>query len=69
MMPPQFENVVREVSLKSLKSKALTPYHSQPVWCSHCCVRIAPYDLKTTHHGKAYHRDCYIKLVHAQSKK
>jgi hypothetical protein len=54
--------------MKNLKSKALTPYHPQPVWCSHCCVRIAPYDLRTIFHGKAYHRDCHAKLIHAQTK-
>jgi len=55
--------------MKNLKSKALSPYQPQPVWCTHCCVRIAPYDLRTILHGKAYHRDCHTKLVRAQKNK
>jgi len=53
--------------MKTLKSKSVTPYHLQPVWCSHCCVRIAPYDMRTVFQGKDYHRDCYAKLSHAQA--
>jgi len=48
--------------MKTSKSKSITPYHPQPVWCSHCCVRIAPYDMRTVIRGKDYHRDCYAKL-------
>ena len=54
--------------MKTLKAKAFTSYHPQPVWCSHCCIRIAPYDLRTVSHGKAYHRDCFAKLSHANGK-
>jgi hypothetical protein len=54
--------------MKNLKSKTPTPYQPQPVWCFHCCVRIAPYDLRTVFHGKPYHRDCYTKVVNAQNK-
>jgi hypothetical protein len=35
---------------------------SDPVWCHRCSIRIAPYDLRTVHQGKVYHRDCYAKL-------
>jgi len=49
--------------MKTSKSKSITPYHAQPVWCSHCCVRIAPYDMRTVIRGKDYHRDCYAKLA------
>lgn len=51
--------------MKSLKSKTSASYHSQPVWCSHCRIRIAPYDVRTVYHGKDYHRDCYTKVSHA----
>ena len=33
----------------------------QPVWCHRCCIRIAPYDLRTVYQGKDYHRDCFLK--------
>jgi len=51
--------------MKSLKSKTSASYHPQPVWCDHCRIRIAPYDLRTVYHGKDYHRDCYAKVSHA----
>ncbi len=54
--------------MKTVKSKAISASNEQPVWCSHCCVRIAPYDLRTVSQGKPYHRDCYAKVIHAQSK-
>jgi hypothetical protein len=54
--------------MKSLKSKTSVSYHSQPVWCHHCCIRIAPYDSRTVHHGKNYHRDCYSKVLQANGK-
>ena len=43
----------------------------QPVWCHRCCIRIAPYDLKSIHQGKNYHRECYNKVNHekAQARK
>jgi len=50
--------------MKSLKSKASVSSSAQPVWCNHCRIRIAPYDSRTTYHGKDYHRDCYTKLSH-----
>jgi hypothetical protein len=54
--------------MKTLKSKAVTPYNPHPVWCTHCCVRIAPYDLRTVVKGKDYHRDCYAKISHIHGK-
>jgi hypothetical protein len=46
-----------------MKTKAKMPAsHSQPVWCHHCCIRIAPYSLKTVFRGKDYHKDCYLKI-------
>ena len=54
--------------MKSLKTRTAAAYHSQPVWCHHCCVRIAPYDLRTVFHGKDYHRDCFAKVSHANRK-
>jgi hypothetical protein len=41
----------------------------QPVWCHHCSIRIAPYDMRKIHHGKDYHRDCYNKLNLDKSRK
>jgi hypothetical protein len=49
--------------MKSLKSKT-SASTAQPVWCNHCRIRIAPYEFRTTYHGKDYHRDCYTKLSH-----
>jgi hypothetical protein len=54
--------------MKTLKGKASLSYHPQPVWCHHCCIRIAPYDSKTVFRGKDYHRDCFAKLSHASGK-
>ena len=56
-----------EVSLKTLKTKTAQA-NLQPVWCHHCCIRIAPYDMKTVFRGKDYHRDCYAKVSHAHGK-
>ena len=36
---------------------------SKPVWCVKCCLRIAPYDLRTVFKGKDYHRHCFEKMV------
>jgi hypothetical protein len=56
--------------MKSLKSKTSASYQSQPVWCNHCRIRIAPYDMKMVFHGKDYHQDCYKKVSHsAKSRK
>jgi hypothetical protein len=54
--------------MKTAKAKAVAAANPQPVWCHHCCIRIAPYDLRTVSHGKDYHRDCYLKLTQANSK-
>ncbi len=40
----------------------------RPVWCSECCLRIAPYDLRTVFKGKDYHRHCFKKMVHREGK-
>jgi hypothetical protein len=47
--------------MKNLKTKTDVAHNSQPVWCYHCCIRIAPYDLRTLFQGKEYHRDCIAK--------
>jgi hypothetical protein len=53
--------------MKSVKSK--TPaVHLQPVWCHHCCIRIAPYDVRTVSQGKDYHRDCFVKISQPNAK-
>ncbi len=54
--------------MKSAKAKPATAANPQPVWCHHCCIRIAPYDLRTVSHGKDYHRDCFNKLLNANAK-
>jgi len=53
--------------LKTLKTKTAQA-HLQPVWCHYCCIRIAPYDMKTVFRGKDYHRDCYAKASHGAGK-
>ena len=55
--------------MKTAKSKVATPASPQPVWCYHCCIRIAPYDLRTVSRGKDYHRDCFTKVTHAKAVK
>jgi len=54
--------------MKILKTKTSATFHTQPVWCHHCCIRIAPYDLRTVFRGKDYHRDCYAKVLHSNGK-
>jgi hypothetical protein len=49
--------------MKSLKSKTSVSFNL-PVWCNHCRIRIAPYDMRTVYQGKDYHRDCYTKVSH-----
>ncbi len=38
-----------------------------PVWCTKCNLRIAPYDLRTVHHGRNYHQDCFLRLVREEA--
>src|SRR3989344_128500 len=45
------------------KSKTVS---EKPVWCEKCCLRIAPYDLRTVSHGKDYHRDCYARMTRSE---
>jgi len=54
--------------MKIAKAKIAPTGNPQPVWCHHCCIRIAPYDIRTVFHGKDYHRDCFAKVSHASSK-
>lgn len=53
--------------MRTLKAKTPIATGPLPVWCSSCYIRIAPYDLKTVHRGKDYHRICYAK-IHGSSK-
>ena len=39
----------------------------EPVWCAKCCLRIAPYDVKTVYQRKDYHQHCFLKLVKAEA--
>ena len=48
--------------MRTLKAKTPTATGPIPVWCSSCFIRIAPYDLRTVHHGKDYHRKCFAKI-------
>jgi hypothetical protein len=48
--------------MKTAKAKSAMPSNPQPVWCHRCCIRIAPYDLRSVYQGKDYHRDCYLKV-------
>jgi hypothetical protein len=54
--------------MKSAKSKSSDASVLHPVWCHHCCIRIAPYALRTVFHGKDYHRVCFAKLANTNSK-
>jgi hypothetical protein len=49
--------------MKIAKSKIALGPHSQPIWCNHCRIRIAPYDLRTVSRGKDYHRECFVKVT------
>ncbi len=55
-------------SMKTAKAKTAAPSISQPVWCQRCCIRIAPYDLRTVYQGRDYHRDCFVKLSQENGK-
>jgi hypothetical protein len=55
--------------MKTAKAKTATAANLQPVWCHHCCIRIAPYDLRTVSRGKDYHRDCFLKLANGKAAK
>ena len=54
--------------MKVFKAKMSTAPMPSPVWCYHCRIRIAPYDMKTVFHGKDYHRDCFAKVSHANGR-
>ena len=45
------------------KSKGQYRPAGQAVWCPECCLRIAPYDLRTVFRGKDYHRNCFQKMT------
>ena len=55
--------------MKTAKAKTATAANLQPVWCHHCCIRIAPYDLRTVSRGKDYHRECFTKLANGKAAK
>ena len=55
--------------MRTTKAKTSGSGALQPVWCHHCSIRIAPYDMRKMHHGKDYHRDCYVKLNLDKSRK
>jgi hypothetical protein len=48
--------------MRTLKAKTPMTTGPLPIWCNRCYVRIAPYDLRTVHHGKDYHRTCFAKI-------
>jgi hypothetical protein len=54
--------------MKTAKAKSAMPSNPQPVWCHRCCIRIAPYDLRTVYQGKDYHRDCFLKVSNETGK-
>ena len=37
------------------------------VWCAKCCLRIAPYDLRTVYQRKDFHQQCFLKLVREEA--
>jgi len=48
-------------------TKAASAVMPTPVWCHRCSIRIAPYDNRSVHHGKIYHRGCYVKINHEKA--
>ena len=48
------------------KSKLQLNPPGPAVWCPECCLRIAPYDLRTVFRGKDYHRSCFQKAQRAR---
>jgi len=48
--------------MKNLKQSVITNDPTRPLWCAHCCIRIAPSERHASKNGKAYHRGCYEKL-------
>jgi hypothetical protein len=52
--------------MRTLKAKTPIATGPIPVWCNSCFIRIAPYDLRTVHHGKDYHRVCFAKTQGAR---
>ena len=54
--------------MKTAKAKSAMPSNPQPVWCHRCCIRIAPYDLRSVYQGKDYHRDCFLKVSNETGK-
>jgi hypothetical protein len=53
--------------MRTLKAKSRTTASTLPIWCNSCYIRIAPYDLRTVHRGKDYHRVCLDK-IHGSAK-
>ena len=37
------------------------------VWCKKCCLRIAPYDVRTVYQGIDYHQPCFLRLVREEA--
>jgi len=48
--------------MRTLKAKSRNATGALPIWCNSCFIRIAPYDLRTVHRGKDYHRVCLDKI-------
>jgi hypothetical protein len=48
-------------SMKILTQRIRTNDPDKPIWCAHCCVRIAPSERHTVKSGKTYHNGCYSK--------
>jgi len=48
--------------MRTLKAKPRNAAGPLPIWCNGCFIRIAPYDLRTVHRGKDYHRVCLDKI-------
>jgi len=48
--------------------KRESPNLDLKVWCDRCSIRIAPSEERAMVGNKAYHAQCYAKLVPAHSK-
>ena len=62
------------VNHKLSLSEDSTGFVDHPVWCTRCCLRIAPYENQVKIHekakgnGKVYHDGCYQKMLLARAR-
>ena len=52
-----------------MKAKIVVDAIAQPVWCSKCYLRIAPYEGRKKFQFKDYHLTCLLKLTQPRALK